>query len=255
MSEEPDNHDYEHKASVREHGSVRREKEDPKAGLEPITLSLFTTCAAVLIVGGAYVGAKSGGFDFGRVTTYGPEGAESPPGLPGAVEELGEHEKYLLAGEQVYKAVCNGCHQVTGGGQGQIPPLVDSEWVDEGTERLAQIVLNGMRGPITVNGASYGAQEMPAQKGSLSDDQVAKVMTYVRHRFGGITDSVVTKEMAAEARERHGAQAAVNTVASLAPADAMLPGDQPEWMNPEPAAGEGEGGGDEGSAAAPEPGT
>ena len=98
---------------------------------------------------------------------------------------------------------------------------------------MAQIVLNGIRGPITVNGTSYGAQEMPAQKGALSDQRIAQVITYVRERFGGITDTVVTKEMIADARNRHGERAAQYTAGELAARDAMLPGEQPAWMNPE----------------------
>lgn len=232
MSDELQNHDYEHKTSVRDLGSVKREKQDPKTGLEPITLSLVAACAIALVVGGGYLGAKSAGFDFGSTTVSGYH--PDSPDIEIAAAELSELDKYLLGGEAVYKAVCNGCHQVTGRGQGQIPPLVDAEWVNEGTERFAQIILNGLSGPVSVNGASFGAQVMPPQKGSLNDDQIAKVMTYVRHEFGGVTDIVVTKEMIAAARKTHGAQAGINTIASLAAADSNLPGEQPEWLNPEP---------------------
>ncbi len=233
MSDELQNHDYEHKTSVRDHGSVRREKQEPKTGLEPITLSLVAACAAALMIGGGYLGAKSGGFDFASTTVNGY--VPDPPDIEIAAAELSELDKYLAGGEAVYKATCNGCHQVTGGGQGQIPPLVDAEWVTEGTERFAQIILNGMTGPISVNGKSFGSQMMPPQKGSLNDKQIAQVMSFVRHKFGGVTDIVVTKEMVAAAREKHGAQANINTVASLAAADSYLPGEQPEWLNPEPA--------------------
>ena len=103
----------------------------------------------------------------------------------------------------------------------------------EGTERFAQIVLNGLIGPISVAGNSYGAQAMLPQKALLNDQKIAQVMTYVRHNFGGVTDMVVTKEMVAEARKRHGDMAGSYNSADLAPADSMLPGGQPDWMNPE----------------------
>ena len=64
-------------------------------------------------------------------------------------------------------------------------------------------------------------------------------MTYVRHQFNDVTDMVVTEEMVADARARFGDQAGAYTVAELSGADVMLPGDQPDWMNP---AGEAEGG-------------
>jgi hypothetical protein len=130
--------------------------------------------------------------------------------------------------------------------------LVDSEWASQGTERFAQIILNGIRGPITVNGASYGAQEMPAQKGALNDQQIARVMSYVRVKFNGAVeaDPVVTKEMIADARNRFGDRGNLYTAGELAAADVMLPGEQPEWANPETAEGEGgEGDGGETPAA------
>ena len=232
MSTNNENRDYEHKTSVREYSSVRRERQDPGAGFEPITLWFFSICVVVLIVGGAYLGAKSAEFDFGKMQVNGYQ-ADSPPDFVAAGPELSEYDKYFNAGEAVYKAVCNGCHQSNGAGQGQIPPLVESEWVTEGTERLAQIILNGLRGPIKVNGASYGAQEMPAQKGALNDLRVAQVMTYVRARFAGVSDTIVTKEMIEDARNRHGDRATQYTAGELAGADAMLPGEQPAWMSPD----------------------
>ncbi|MFP6873385.1 MAG: cytochrome c [Verrucomicrobiales bacterium] len=244
MSENNENRDYEHKPSVREHASARREKQDPEAGFEPLSLWFFSICACVLMVGGGYLGAKSAGFDFGSIQVSGYK-AGAPPNFTPVGPVLSERDKYFKAGEAVYKTVCNGCHQANGRGQGQIPPLVDSGWVTNGTERMAQIVLNGIRGPITVNGTSYGAQEMPAQKGALSDQRIAQVITYVRERFGGIADAVVTKEMIADARNRHGDRVAQYTAGELAAQDAMLPGEQPAWMNPETDAGEGETSGEE----------
>ena len=240
MSKNNENRDYEHKKSVLEHSSARRERKDPETGFEPLSLWFFSICALVLLVGGGYLGAKSAGFDFGMMQVSGYK-AGTPPDFTPVGPELSEQDKYFNAGEAVYKAVCNGCHQSNGAGQGQIPPLAESEWVMQGTERMAQIILNGIRGPITVNGASFGAQEMPAQKGALNDQRIAQVMTYVRIKFGGISDTIVTKEMIADARNRHGNRAAQYTVGELAGGDAMLPGEQPAWMSPEVDPGEGKG--------------
>ena len=239
MSKNNENRDYEHKKSVLEHSSARRERKDPEAGFEPLSLWFFSICALVLMIGGGYLGAKSAGFDFGSIQVNGYK-AESPSNFTPAGPELSEYDKYFNAGEAVYKGVCNGCHQANGAGQGQIPPLVESEWVTGGTERLAQIILNGIRGPIKVNGATYGAQEMPAQKGALSDRAIAQVMTYVRARFADISDAVVTKEMVEDARNRHGGRAAQYTVGALAGEEVMLPGEQPDWMSPEADPVEGE---------------
>ena len=236
MAEKQENRDYDHKSSVRGFTSVfnpsSEEKPKPSSGQEPFPLWLMITCVILMIIGGSYVGANSGGFNFSNNHKLGYQ-AIAPEGLTGKPPELSDFEKYVNGGEAVYKAVCNGCHQGAGQGNGQIPPLVDSEWVNKGTERFSQIVLNGLAGPITVNGASYGAQAMPAQKGAINDKQIAQVMTYVRYKFGNITDSVVTKEMAEAAREKFGGKPSQYTASELSGEDIMLEGDQPDWMSPQ----------------------
>ena len=236
MSEEKENRDYDHKPSVRgftpEYNVSSEENPKPTSGQEPFPVWLMITCVLLMVIGGASIGSNSGGFNFSNShqAGYSPS---APSGLTGKAPELSEFEKYVNGGEAVYKAVCNGCHQATGQGQGQIPPLVDSEWVTQGTERFAQIVLNGLSGPITVNGASYGAAVMPAQKGAINDKQVAQVMTYVRYKFGNISDSVVTKEMIEVARQKFGDKPNQYTVSELSGEDVMLEGVQPEWISPE----------------------
>ena len=236
MSEEKENRDYDHKPSVRgftpEYNVSSEENPKPTSGQEPFPVWLMITCVLLRVIGGASIGSNSGGFNFSNShqAGYSPS---APSGLTGKAPELSEFEKYVNGGEAVYKAVCNGCHQATGQGQGQIPPLVDSEWVTQGTERFAQIVLNGLSGPITVNGASYGAAVMPAQKGAINDKQVAQVMTYVRYKFGNISDTVVTKEMIEVARQKFGDKPNQYTVSELSGEDVMLEGEQPDWLSPE----------------------
>lgn len=242
MSEESDIHDYEPKPSVRATGSVKREKDEPTTGLEPLSLWLFAGCAIVLILGGSYLGAKSVGFDFAK-TGRDIEPFQALDAAGGAVE-LTPLEAYLLAGKNAYGA-CAGCHMANGAGNGQIPPLKGSEWPAMGTERFAQIVLNGLNGPIKVAGNSY-ASNMPGQKGLLGDLAIAQVMTYVRHEFNGETDTVITEEMVAGARARFGDHAGQYTVPDLSGADVMLPGDQPDWMS---GAAEGDAAGGEEAAA------
>ncbi len=236
MSEEKENRDYDHKPSVRgftsEYNVSSEENPKPTSVQEPFPVWLMITCVLLMVIGGASIGSNSGGFNFSNShqAGYSPS---APSGLTGKAPELSEFEKYVNGGEAVYKAVCNGCHQATGQGQGQIPPLVDSEWVTQGTERFAQIVLNGLSGPITVNGASYGAAVMPAQKGAINDKQVAQVMTYVRYKFGNISDTVVTKEMIEVARQKFGDKPNQYTVSELSGEDVMLEGEQPDWLSPE----------------------
>jgi mono/diheme cytochrome c family protein/glucose/arabinose dehydrogenase len=87
-------------------------------------------------------------------------------------------------GRGLFTAVCSACHQTTGRGlDGLAPPLLDSEWVLGSPERLVRIVLQGVRGPITVLGKVHTG-DMPAFGGALSDEQVSAILTYVRREWG-----------------------------------------------------------------------
>jgi len=83
----------------------------------------------------------------------------------------------------VFEATCVACHQPHGLGQdGLAPPLAGSEWVSGSEQRLVRIVLQGVRGPITVKKQTYEL-DMPSL-GVLDDEQIAGVLTYVRREWG-----------------------------------------------------------------------
>ena len=86
MSEQQENRDYDHKQSVRESASIanRTNEENPKPqeGNEPFPVWLLILCVVILIVGGSYVGANSGGFEFSKNNKSGYE-AGVPAGLSG----------------------------------------------------------------------------------------------------------------------------------------------------------------------------
>ena len=93
----------------------------------------------------------------------------------------------MAGGAKVYATYCLPCHQPDGKGDGnRFPPLAGSEWVTgnrrSDKERLIKIILNGMEGPITVLNRLYN-NTMPANA-FLSNDDIAKVLTYIRNNFG-----------------------------------------------------------------------
>jgi len=103
----------------------------------------------------------------------------------------------LLAGEKLYTTYCGTCHQGDGKGDGtRFPPLERSEWVRGDKRKLINIVLNGLSGPITVNGVGYN-ETMPPNS-YLKDDQIAQILTYVRANFKNNTTAVSTAEVARE---------------------------------------------------------
>ena len=89
----------------------------------------------------------------------------------------------MTKGKALYRVSCSACHQPNGqGSEGIAPPLAETRWPDESVDRLARIVLHGLRGPITVAGKEYNL-EMPAM-GFFDDQEIAAILTYIRTTWG-----------------------------------------------------------------------
>ena len=81
----------------------------------------------------------------------------------------------FAAGRQQYTASCAGCHQAAGTGlTGVAKSLVGSRWVLGNPEALIRILLHGKEGEML----------MPAVGSTLTPDQIAAVLTYVRRSWG-----------------------------------------------------------------------
>ena len=102
-----------------------------------------------------------------------------------------QHHKNPQAakGEALYLVSCGACHQSNGQGlEGIAPPLAGTRWASESEERLARIVLHGLRGSITVADKEYNL-EMPAL-GFFNDQDIAAILTYIRAAWGKPAESV-----------------------------------------------------------------
>ena len=105
--------------------------------------------------------------------------------------------KDLPAASAVYSTYCIACHQSDGKGDGnRFPPLAQSEWVNYNTDRLIYVVLNGLKGPVTVKGQSYN-EVMPAHGSFLTDQQIAEVLTYIKSNFNNLPEVVTPAEVSA----------------------------------------------------------
>jgi len=104
------------------------------------------------------------------------------PGKPGAATPIApltvEEQQRYDAGREVYRNVCQACHQPDGRGQDKLAPsLVDSPLALAPADITARILLNGKEGPVGL---------MPPVGSTLSDEQLASVLTYVRREWGQV---------------------------------------------------------------------
>jgi nitrite reductase (NO-forming) len=100
------------------------------------------------------------------------------------------------AGQHLYQTYCMGCHQSEGQGiPGIFPPLAKSDYALTNTSRLIETVINGLHGPIEVNGQQYNATMPPM--GHLKDQEIADILSYVRSSWGNAAHPVSAADVAA----------------------------------------------------------
>ncbi len=116
----------------------------------------------------------------------------------GSTKEQNTHaiKQATLDGAALYKSNCASCHGHTGKGiSNAVPPLAGSLFVNADPVKLAQLPLRGIRGPIHVNGQLYNGV-MPAFADTLSDDQLAAILTYERSAWGNSAGPVTAAQVA-----------------------------------------------------------
>jgi|TARA_B100001964_G_scaffold242633_1_gene318015 nitrite reductase (NO-forming) len=97
-------------------------------------------------------------------------------------------------GQRVYNQICTACHQTSGlGVPGAFPPLAESDYLNADKGRAIDIVINGLSGPVTVNGKEYNGQ-MPAWQ--LADEDIANVLTFVYDSWGNAGYEVTPEDVA-----------------------------------------------------------
>ena len=209
------------------HAAIQREKREPHAGLEPLSLWLIAIYGLAIFFGGAYLGRYSGNFSGDGLDPLGgaprpkKAGATGPGGAQ--TQELSQADR----GKKIYSANCAVCHQPDGmGAAGQgYPPLAGSEWVDGGTKRLGMIVLKGLQGPLTVKGVQYGTAVMQPWDKTLTDAKIADVLTYIRQAWGNKGGPVTPEGVAALRKElANHPNSFTEPDLKAVPADANLPG-------------------------------
>lgn len=95
-------------------------------------------------------------------------------------------------GKTVYETNCMSCHMAEGTGlEGAFPPLAKSKNLAD-KNRLIKIILQGMRGPLKVNGVDYDGEMAGI---SLSNEQAADVANYIRNSWGNKYPAIMPKDI------------------------------------------------------------
>jgi nitrite reductase (NO-forming) len=133
---------------------------------------------------------------------YLPEGthirvAEQPSKLtPAATSKPQRIER----GKAIYMTNCAACHQANGQGiPHAFPPLAKSDFLNADKNRAIKTVTGGLQGKVVVNGQEYNGV-MPAW--TLSDEDIANVLTYVYNSWGNSGKEVTPAEVKAHAEKK-----------------------------------------------------
>jgi nitrite reductase (NO-forming) len=112
---------------------------------------------------------------------------------PTTQSELSAQEK-ILAGQSIYQKNCVACHQSSGAGLPQMfPPLAKSDFLKRSRAEVIDVVAHGLTGEVVVNGNKYNSV-MPSWE-SLTDEEVANVLTYVFNSWENLGGNVKTDEV------------------------------------------------------------
>ncbi|HEY0863376.1 MAG TPA: cytochrome c [Lacunisphaera sp.] len=169
------------------HARLQKQKPEKTDGYSMLPLVLLGLMCCAVFFGSIYLAHFSLRFD---PLVYSEHANREKPG---AVKVVALTRAQM--GKKVFDTTCIACHQANGMGvPGQYPPLAASEWVTGSEERIIRIVLHGLNGPITVEGKEYN--NVMAPLGSLKDDQIANVISYVRASWGNTAPEVSPETVA-----------------------------------------------------------
>ncbi len=158
----------------------------------------------------AYLQALKQNYELPEMTFFEDDSESADNEVLAETDVVPASPRVLLAqqidsGEKIYTnlgpggGLCLTCHQASGlGVPGAFPPLAGSDWVLGDKDRLIKISMYGLMGEIEVNGVKYNNAMPPPGNppGSLTDVQIADVLTYIRNAWGNSASPVSPSEVA-----------------------------------------------------------
>lgn len=108
----------------------------------------------------------------------------------------------LKKAEKLYIDQCSKCHRKNGTGIKNVyPPLKDADYIKNvDTQELLRGMIYGRSGKIKVNGVTYNGVMTTEVDKTLSDNDIALILTYVLQNFNGI-DRIVTSDEVVKAKK------------------------------------------------------
>ena len=191
---------------------VAGDEREPMAENRPVPVLLIALLVALLFWGDMYI-MRNGGDVGGEAGAF-PAKVFDPYKSYAAIPKA---DAGSALGQKMYAQNCSVCHQPGGTGlPGQFPPLAGSDWVlEEGPNRIIKLILNGIQGPITVNGQQFNNSMVP-WRDTMTDEQIAAVATYIRSTWGNKAPPVKTEEVTAQREATAGRSTAWSAAELLA---------------------------------------
>ena len=123
-----------------------------------------------------------------------PDYAAHPPAVDMERLKKARAAAVMEKGRGVYLSKCAICHGNDGmGDKVTYPPLAGSEWLKEKPDvEIVRIILQGLTGPITVNGKEWDSTMLPP--GVTDSRDLANLLTFLRRQFGGVEKAAYTPE-------------------------------------------------------------
>ncbi len=107
--------------------------------------------------------------------------------------------KSYTTGRTTFGQFCAACHQPHGKGLVNLAPsLVKSDWVSADPDIMIAVAMNGLTGPIKVNGETImGFPPIMPPHMFLTDQQMADTLTYVRSAWGNKSEAISSDQVKA----------------------------------------------------------
>lgn len=94
--------------------------------------------------------------------------------------------------DDLYKKHCSKCHRNNGEGIKKVyPPIKNADYIrNVSTEELLRGMLFGRSGKVVVNGVTYNGVMTTEIDGTVSDDDIALLLSYVYQKFNSMNITV-----------------------------------------------------------------